>query len=614
MPGILGILADKSDMALFNDMQKKMDHLSYSIDTHVKGGIHLATISQDKTNPSCNSIVIYKNEYILAFYGEIFSNDTEILSGNCNYGEYFVSLFIKYGIEVLKSINGHYSACLINNKTGTAYLIADRFGTVPVYYAWNKARLLFASELKAVVQGLDTKEINLQSIAELFSFGHLFGIKTMFNEVKLVSSGTYMEITDKGIREIKYWDFPYLEEIYFQRRISKSENNRLQEELHFIMMKAIQRMSKDPNDILFSLSGGLDSRYVAALYYELGLKNMTAFTMGPNESEDQIYAKEVSGVLGIDHYPFPINPAKIWENARQFAYISDSMSFIHGPLQNFEPLQFFSNRKKFVVYAQMCDALFGSTLWRKRIRILKNSPRHTAETDNIMLNLFSVYNQEWVKMLFRKDFYHQLKGKYTLEPSTYLNREYHPLHCYYLLLMNEHGRRGTLGGNLVTNLFYKTRMPSYDNDVFAFGWNLPIPYRMHQYLYRMTFARYFPELATIKREGYNLNIGASMFSYECKVFKNKVVTLLKKGKLGYLAALYKPWNRPEYVDYKNWFRNELKQDILNFFLKDDLKSSEIIDKNEVIKMLNMHLSGKYDFSGLLWQLVNLEYFYRNFID
>ncbi|MBN2214152.1 MAG: hypothetical protein JW723_07900 [Bacteroidales bacterium] len=614
MPGILGILSEKNDTTLFNAMQKSMDHLSYSIYTYKKEGIYLANICADQKHRHPRPIVISGEKYVLAFYGEIFSNNLELKPENCSDGEYLVTLFARYGLDVLKTLNGQYSACLFDNEKKTAWVIVDRYGTMPVYYAWSAGRLLFASEMKALIPGLYKKEINYHSIADLFSFGHLFGNKSMFREVNLVSPGSYIEYTYKGIRETKYWDFPYHEEAYAPGRISKKENKRLQEELYNIMMKAVKRMNQEPDELLFPLSGGLDSRYAVAMYHKSGLQNMTAFTMGPEISEDQMYAKEVAAHLGIDHYPFDITPVKTWENARNFALLSDGMSIIYGPLQNYKPVQFFYGKKSIIISYQMCDALFGSTLWRRKIKALKNSSGHNKETDSILLDIFTAYDQKRIKTLFRKDFFKNIEGTYKLATSVYLRKDYHPLHCYFLLLMNEHVRRGTLGGNLVNNMYYQTRMPSFDNDVFTFGWNLPIHYREHQYLYRMTFARYFPELAAIKREGYNFKIGASMFRYRCKVFENKLASLARSGRLGYLAMLYKPWNRPYYVDYRKWFRNELKKNILDFFTVDDWKSSEIINKEQAIRMFHQHLEGHDDFSGLLWQLINLEYFYRNYMD
>ncbi len=613
MPGNLGIISAKNESSLFHSMQKKMNHLHYSIDEYINNGVHIASIRRNSTLKSDTSKILVTDKYILAFYGEIFSCDTEFKPEDYPDEEFFMSLIYKSGLEILNKINGHFSACLFDTISNTTYLISDRFGTLPVYYAESHGRLIFASELKSVVSGLSKTEINYHSISELFAFGHLFGTKTMFNEIHLLPAGSYLKFSTNNTTLVKYWDYPYNEEIYMRKKISTKEETKLQEELFHLMMNAAKKMANNPDDILFSLSGGLDSRYVVALYNKLGIKDMTAFTMGSEISEDQIYAKQVAEKLGINHYSFTINPFETWENAKHFAYLSDNMAMINGPLQNYEPLKYFYDKKRIVIYSQMCDAIFGSTLWRKRIKILKNTNQLNDQTERILIDIFKIFDQNLIRKIFMPEFYNKIHDKYLLEPSGYLKKEFHPLHIYYLLLLNEHGRRGTLGGNLVTNLFYYTRMPSYDNDLFHFGWVLPIAYREYQYLYRKTFTRFFHDLSLIKREGYNLKIGASKLRYKLKITENKVMTLANNSNIKFINQMLSSRKKPKYVNFKTWFQNELKDEILSFFSDKSYKSSEIVKTDEVLNLVRLHISGKQDYSNLLWQLINLEYFYQNFL-
>jgi len=262
----------------------------------------------------------------------------------------------------------------------------------------------------------------------------------------------------------------------------------------------------------------------------------------------------------------------------------------------------------------MCDAIFGSTLWRKRVRVLQANKQPRSVTNEILINLFRLYDQNQVKRLFHPHIHKKIEGLYRLEPAKYCLDDHHPLHNYYSLLMNEHGRRGTLGGNIVSNLYYQTRMLSYDNDVFEFGWNLPIVYREHQYLYRKTFSRLFPELAKIKRQGYNMKIDVSKSRYELKVLENKIATLALKSPLKHIAKYYKPWNRPSYVNYDKWFRVQLHKELTTFLTSNALKCRELINQEYVKTLLREHSEGKINNSSLLWQVINLEYFFQNFMD
>ncbi len=614
MPGIVGLISDRVEEALFNSMQNSMNHRSYSIDSYIKDGLHLSRIHLNFINTSNQPLHSSDGKCSTVFYGEIFSVEGEPSGEIKDSAIHFIELIAKHGLNILSKINGQFSACLYDHSSDTTYLISDRFGTHPLYYTINNNRFLFASEVKALLKDNIQKKIDFQGIGELFSFGHLFGFKTLFENIHQVPPATIVKYKQNSIEKSAYWVYPYSENAYHQQKISKKKSDELQEELGQILITATQQQSSHSGEILLPLSGGLDSRYVAALYHHNGARNLSTYTMGPNDSEDQVYATQVANMLGFPHSKFDIKPERTWDDAIQFSYVSDSMSSISGPLHNFEPLEHFSDTKKIVIASQMCDALFGSTLWRRRVRVLQKNEAPRDITNETLVNLFKLYDQNLIQQLFHPEVYKKIDGLYRLEPMKYCKNEYHPLHNYYNLLMNEHGRRGTLGGNIVINLYYQTRMLSYDNHVFDFGLTLPVAYREHQFLYRKTFSRLFPDLSRIKRQGYNLKIGASNTRYELKVLENKVATIARKSSLKHIVKLYKPWTRPSYVNYNTWFKSQLREKLVSFLVMNELKCRELINVDFVKILVNEHVEGKRDNSSLLWQVINLEYFYRNFID
>jgi hypothetical protein len=261
----------------------------------------------------------------------------------------------------------------------------------------------------------------------------------------------------------------------------------------------------------------------------------------------------------------------------------------------------------------MCDALFGSTLSRTRIKVLRENSQPRSVTNNILINLFRVFDQQQIKSLFQPEAYSTLSGLWQESPQSYCSPQYHPLHNYFRLLLNEKVRRGTLGGNVSINLFYQMQMLSYDNDVFDFGWNLPIVYREYQNVYRKSFTYLSPELAEIKRQGANLPISASNTRFAIKNLENKIAVLARSSPLGPIARLYKPWNRPSYVNYSQWFREDLRKELIQFLTEEKLTSSELINPASVKELVTDHINYKRDNTALLWQIINLEHFYRNFM-
>lgn len=614
MPGIVGLISDRAEEPLFSSMKDSLNHRNYAVDSFIKNGVHLSRVHLNYINTTPQPLHSADGHYSSVFHGEIFSVEDQPQTEIKDSGRMFLDLIAKHGMSILNKLNGQFSACVVDNNSNTTYLISDRFGTRPLHYAVHNKRLLFAPEVKAILKDSIKRELDYHAIAELFSFGHLFGTKTIFKNVYVVPPGTVVKYHQGIVEKMEYWSPSYKEEVYTNRKLNKKQSDELQDSLGQILITAIKRQSSNADNLLIPLSGGLDSRYVAALYHQIGQRNVQTYTMGPEESEDQRYASQVAAQLGFQHFKLKIVPEKTWDVAGTFSYIADGMSSINTTLQNFQPFEHFAGKKQIISASQMCDALFGSTLARKRIRILKQNtePRHI--TNELIINIFRLFDQNQIKQLFHPDAYKKIEGLYRIEPEKYCSDDRHPLYNYFLLLLTEHGRRGTFGGNVGANLFFEMRMPSYDNDVFNFGWDLPVIYKEHQYLYRMTFSRLFPELAKIKRQGYSLKINASNSRYELKLAESKIATLALNSPLRHVVKYYRPWIKPSYTNYNHWFQHELKDTLISFLMKDDLKCQALLNINYIKTLVSEHVEGKRDHAALLWQIINLEHIFRNFIE
>ena len=387
--------------------------------------------------------------------------------------------------------------------------------------------------------------------------------------------------------------------------------SKLQENLKLAMSRQV---TGNKDEILFPLSGGLDSRWVISLADKSNIiKPLTSFTMGEDNSEDIIYAKMIASKLGLEHFTYKISPLDIWRDAKKFSYISDAMSLIYGPTQIYEPLKSLFHNYKITLISQMCDAVFGSTLHRRRLKTIMKKKKFDNESENIMINIFSIY-QNKLERIFQRSFLEKIKNNYRHVPEKYIDKNRKPIHAYFNLLMNEHGRRGTLCGNIVTNLFYETRMPSYDNELMNFAYKLPLELRKNQFVYRFAFSKMFPELASIPRESNSLPINTSDFRLNMKILENNIIIKLKSTPMNKILQNISKWNKSNYVNYKEWFNNELRQNIENIILDKKTFSRGIYNENGVRNLLFEHYSTRNDHSKLIWQIINLEYFFRNFID
>jgi asparagine synthase (glutamine-hydrolysing) len=615
MPGLLGIVSEKSESKLFKRMIDVVNHYNYSIDLYEKDGLHLSRVHLNYVNILPQPVFSDDKRYVLFMIGEIFSYGNIEVTAIQSDSAFLLNILINEGLSVLPEINGHYSAVLYDFFEKRLVLISDRYGTRPIYYSLNQGRLLFAPEVKAILEDQISKDIDYHAISHLFHFSHLFGHRTMFSNIHQLPESSYLVFQDGGIQIYNYWEYTYHEDVYNKKKLNNKDQEEYIDELDYRISLAMKRvMTKNSDDILLSLSGGLDSRYVAAYAHQFGLGNLSAFTFGPANCDDQIYSRQVAEMLNISHKAFDVLPENIWKDAEIFAYISDYMSIINGPVQGFTPLQHYFHKKSVTISSQMADAIFGGNLWRRKIQYLISMESFNNKAEDIVINIFNLINEDLLKELFEDDFYYKIKDGYKEVPLKYISKYKHPLYTYINLLMNEHGRRGTLCGNLMNNLFLETRMPSYDNDLMDFAYKLPLHLRFNQYGYRKVFSKRFPDLARIRRERYNLRVDSPEVFYKLRIVENKIINTIKKTSLKHALTLIDRWNKPTYIDHNHWFKRELNKVMTDLLTDHKTRSRSIYKKKGLEKIIVSHQNDLTDNSKLIWQIINLEYFFRKFID
>ena len=595
-------------------MISSMNHYDYTVELFKDIKVHLARIHLNKTNLQKQPLFSDDGNIIFIMQGEIFSYKHIDIQDIESDSAFLLDLILHEGLSCLKDVNGHFIACIYFKKEEKLILISDRFGTLPLYYSNLPSGFIFASEVKALLCHNIDKTLSNESLSEMLHFGHLFGGKTLFNSVHRISPATYLIYQHGNINLHKYWDYPFNEKAYKEKKINKKEAKFYKEKLGDLMRRAVYRQTyKNRNKILVSLSGGLDSRFITCLMHELDIP-LKAFTMGPDNSEDQIYARRVAQKLNIDHYAYNTVPKDIWEYAKKFSFLNDHMSVINGPIQGFKPLYDFRNSSDVTITSQMCDAMFGSTLSRTRIKIIAAKDQHDNESRKIISQIFNIIPESTLQYVCTDAFYEKIRNRYNAVTDQYILDYSHPLHCYFNVLLNEHGRRGTFSGNIMNNFFMDTRMPSFDNEIMDFSYNLPLPLKRYQYTYRASFTDLFPDLAKIKRQWYNLPIDSSILRYRSRIFEIKVIDSIKASRMHSLIRFFPAYNRPSYTNYKKWFNHELHESACAILLDEKTLSRGLFTREGILKLLEENQHPLKNHSRLIWQIINLEYFFRNFID
>jgi asparagine synthase (glutamine-hydrolysing) len=225
--------------------------------------------------------------------------------------EVIIALYQNYGISFVNKLIGIFSIVIIDDIEKKTYLIRDRYGVKPLYYATGEKYFLFSSELRPIMlfDGF-TKQINPEAVEIMLALKYTPSELTVLKDVFKVRPGTIIEFNDfNDIKEIVYWD-----NIKIYRKVKKVEfsKNSLKRELK----SAITRNLVSDVEIVAYLSGGVDSSTVTALSKEQN-QNISSYTMGFDETEydESSRAKEIAKILGVNNITRKLNEDDLAEVA-----------------------------------------------------------------------------------------------------------------------------------------------------------------------------------------------------------------------------------------------------------------------------------------------------------
>ena len=124
--------------------------------------------------------------------------------------EVILAGFQRWGIGVLHRLKGMFAFGLYDRRTGELLLVRDRFGIKPLYYHDDGQRLLFASELKAILaSGRVARELDKSSVWDYFAYRYVPSPKTIWKGINKLPPAHYLLRRRDGSSELReYWRIP----------------------------------------------------------------------------------------------------------------------------------------------------------------------------------------------------------------------------------------------------------------------------------------------------------------------------------------------------------------------------------------------------------------------
>lgn len=284
MCGLVGIINKSkkvscSKLKFINNLQKHRgpDEDGYYVQQNI--GLAMRRLSIIDLKQGSQPKISEDKKIIVFLNGEIFNyqelskvylkkdikSDTDVI----------LNLYLKFGLKFLSKINGMFSIVIYDKNKKFFYLIRDRFGIKPLYYYYDKASLIYSSEIFPIKKIIKNCEIDNQSVSNFLTLGYIFNKeKTIYQNIFKILPGQIIELNLKKFKLTKkfWWNFkPKNKEKINKKNYLKYAENQL--------LKTVKSWTKSDVPISFMLSGGIDSALLAAMYSSINKKKINTYSM-----------------------------------------------------------------------------------------------------------------------------------------------------------------------------------------------------------------------------------------------------------------------------------------------------------------------------------------------
>jgi asparagine synthase (glutamine-hydrolysing) len=214
--------------------------------------------------------------------------------------EVIVHAYEQFGDDFVSHLNGQFAIALWDSARRRLLLVRDRAGILPLFYTRCNQRLLFASEVKALLPLLPSApSLDLIALDQLFSFWSPVSPRTLFRDVQELSPGHMLIIEGGQVSDVCYWDWQFPVDGDWRR---ESEQH-LADELHELLADATRIRLRADVPVGAYLSGGLDSSALVALIRQYSSAALKTFSIGFTDAalDESKHQQTLVNALNLDH-------------------------------------------------------------------------------------------------------------------------------------------------------------------------------------------------------------------------------------------------------------------------------------------------------------------------
>ena len=211
--------------------------------------------------------------------------------------EVMLALYERIGKAVLDRLNGFYALAIWDRKDKTLFLARDRLGKKPLYYSFINGQLIFASEIKAILQvpGVQ-RDIDNEALVDFFHYQYVPDTKCIFSSMEKLPAGHWMELKDGKLEVKQYWDISFADK-------TDENNEQIQDTLLENLDQSVQSRMVSDVPLGAFLSGGVDSSAIVGLMANASDEPIKTCSIGFDEERfnELEHSKQIAELFETNH-------------------------------------------------------------------------------------------------------------------------------------------------------------------------------------------------------------------------------------------------------------------------------------------------------------------------
>jgi len=546
-------------------------------------------------DPRSNQPFVYEHLHIV-FNGEIFNfkvlrkklidlgysfrteSDTEVIC----------ALYLEYGKNCVHQLNGMFAFTILDKKENILFGARDRLGQKPFYYYHNEKEFEFASQISSISLGREGLSISKETIQDYLIWSYVPEPQSIFNGIKKLLPGHLFILSlDTGsFDQEKYWDLNIEQNQILENYTSAKEG------LEEILLDAVKiRLFADVPVGVF-LSGGIDSSLVAALATQSTSEKINTFSVKFESKgfDESGFAQKVADHLKTNHHTI------VCDYREGLDLIEKLPEFYDEPFSDssaIPSLLLSKHTKQHVTVALSGDGGDESFLgyhrydWLSKLEKLYSLPYPLIGFGAKLLGLYPHYKAKVMADVLK---YSKLEDAYL---STML-----PMESNWFDLSKNH--------------------LEFDNKKYLYHSNKPLLQRLGDFDTKTYLNWDINTKVDRASMAYSLEVRSPLMDYRVVELANKMPVNYKyksgNQKRILKDILYKHvpkeyFDRPKAgfeIPFKLWFRNELKELILDELSQEQIRDIPFLNGSMVQKLIKEHMDGSWNHYSAIWKLLVLK--------